>query len=152
MVRGSWACRLTSYYFTLFLGGQPFDLTPYNSRSMHFVESLPYFFPNLWTLGPKTVTWGLCYPTVSNIVPVLKKPGTIVCVSIIGTLITLVLRIIIIPHSSTRLLMIVLVVKYFHLWMVFPDTIRSTFFQQTNIKLHLFVLGAHLHIESALSN
>ena len=63
MVRGTWVGRLAFYYFTLFLGGQPFDSTHYSSRSMHFAEPLQYCYPKLWALSPKTVTRGIHYPT-----------------------------------------------------------------------------------------
>jgi len=63
MVYKPWVGWISSYYFTLSLGGQPFDLTHYNSRSVHFGRSLPFFFPKLWTLSHKTVMRGLRYPT-----------------------------------------------------------------------------------------
>ena len=63
MVRTPWASQLTFYFLTLFLDGQPFHLTHYNSCSVHLTELLPYFYPKLWPLSPKTITRALRYPT-----------------------------------------------------------------------------------------
>lgn len=58
MVRRPWEGRLAFYYLTLFSGEKPFDLTHYNSCSVDFLEHLPYYFPKVWALSPKTVTRG----------------------------------------------------------------------------------------------
>ena len=44
------------------------------------------------------------------------------------------------PFLSTRSSMIVLVMKYFHSWMVSPATMKSTFIRKMNKKCLSFVL------------
>lgn len=89
---------------------------------------------------------------VSNIFLVMKKRGTIrACVNY-GTLIMLILSITILPRSLTIFFTNVLAMKYFHLWVDFSTTIRSTFTHWTTIKLHLFLYGAHFHIKISLQD
>ena len=64
---------------------------------------------------------------VSNIILVNKKQGTIIICIDYRILIELVLKTIIQPPISIKLLMIVMAVKCSPLWMVFPVTIKSTY-------------------------
>lgn len=72
-----------------------------------------------------------------------RNKGQYECVPIVGMLIKLVQNTIIPLPLSTRLLMNVMDVKYSHLWTTFPAIIRSISTQRTNLKLLLYVHGAH---------
>ena len=99
----------------------------------------------------KLLRAGFIYPIlltewVSNIVPVMKNKEPLECASIIGMLIGLVQKTTILHPLSTRLLMIVLDVKYFLSWMDFAATIKSISSQMINIRQHSSVPEAHSHI------
>jgi len=64
--RDPWVGRLNLNFFTLFLGGLPFDSTYYKSLSAHPAESSPYLYPKFRALCPMTITRGFCYPTRVN--------------------------------------------------------------------------------------
>ena len=80
---------------------------------------------------------------VSNIILVMKSKEPLECALIIGMLILLVQKTTILLPLSTRLLTIMMDVKYFRLWMDFSATIKSIFAHMINIRQHSSVPGAH---------
>ena len=99
---------------------------------------------------------GFIYPIplmkwISNPVPVDKKQGAIRICTNFYDLNRSCPRIISPHHLLIIFWMSVPGVRYFPLWMVFPDIIKFKLILRINIRPHLFVLRVLLHIERCLS-
>ena len=99
----------------------------------------------------KLLKEGFIYPVpltewVSNLVPVAKKQGAIrICTDFHD-----------LNHACPKDILIkfwmsVQAARFFPLWMAFPNIIIYKLNLRTNIRLHLLVLGKHLHVEKFLS-
>jgi len=62
LARDPSASRLYYYFFTLFLGGIPFDSTYYSSRSMLSVKCFTLILPTILAFTPHTHSVGIALP------------------------------------------------------------------------------------------